>query len=71
MKKCVENNYVFNKAEYPITVTAVQIILLNSQPNYNYNRQYKSQGVRNQLMFAQRGKTGDDEGETKDHNWKP
>ena len=41
LKKCVENDYVFNKAEYPRTVTAVHIILLNYKPNYKYNRQYQ------------------------------
>ena len=54
-----------NKADYPRAVTAVQRILLKYQPNYNSNRKYQSNGVRNKLMFAQRGKNGDDEGETK------
>ena len=58
-KKRVENDYVLNKAEYPSMVTANQIILLNYQPNYSYNRKSQSKGVRNQLMFAQHGKTGE------------
>ena len=29
LKKCVENDYVLNKAEYPRTVTTVQSLLLN------------------------------------------
>ena len=52
------------------TVTAVQNLLLNFQPNYNSNRQSQSQGVSNQLMFAQRGKMGDDKGETKEYKQK-
>ena len=64
-KKRIENNYVLNKAEYPRTVTAVQSLLLNYQTNYNSHRNYQSNRVRNQLMFAQRGKTGDDEGNRK------
>ena len=35
LKKRVKNDYVLNKAEYPRTVTAVQSLLLNYQPNYN------------------------------------
>ena len=62
LKKRVKNDYVMNKAEYPRTVTAVQVILLKYQPNYSSNRNYQSNGVRNQLMFAQHGKTGDDKG---------
>ena len=49
------------KAEYPGTVTAVQSILLNYQPNYNSHINSQSNRVSNQLMFAQRGKTWDDE----------
>ena len=37
LKMRVENDYVPNKAEYPRTVTAVQSVLLNNQPNYKYN----------------------------------
>ena len=59
LKKHVGNDYVLNKAEYQSTVIAVQSLLLNYQPNYNYNRQSQSNGISNQLMFAQRGKTGD------------
>ena len=61
LKKHVENDYVLNKAEYPMTVTAVQSILLNYQPNYNSNRNSQSNGVSNQIMFAQRRKTGSSE----------
>ena len=71
LKKRVKNDYVLKKAEYPRTVTAVQSLLLNYQPTYKSNRQYQSQGVSNQLMFAHRGKTGDDEGETKDNKQDP
>ena len=38
LKKCVENNYVLNKAEKPRTVTAVESLLLNYKPNYKSNR---------------------------------
>ena len=55
-----------NKAEYTNTVTKVQRLLLNCQPNYNNNRQYQYQGIRNQLMLEQREKTGYSEGEIKD-----
>ena len=65
LKKRIENDYVLNKAEYPKTVTAVQSLLLNYQPNYNSHRNSQSNGVRNQIMFAQCGKTGDDEGDVK------
>ena len=71
LKKRIENYYVLNKAEYPRTVTAVQGILLNHQPNYNYNRNYQSNGVRNHPMFAQRGKTGDNEGDRKEKEQRP
>ena len=60
LKKRVENDYVQNKAEYPITVTAVQILILMYQNNYNANRNSQSNGVSNQLMFAPRRKTKDD-----------
>ena len=65
LKKCVENYYVPNKAEYPRTVTAVQSLLLNYQPTYNSNRNFQSNSVRNQLMFAQGRKTGVNEGNIK------
>ena len=64
LKKHVENNYVFNKVEYLRTVTAVQSLILNYQANYNYNRQYQSNGAINKLMFMQHVKTGDDGNET-------
>ena len=38
LKKCVENDYVLNKAEKPRTVTAVESLLLNYKPNYKSNR---------------------------------
>ena len=65
LKRRVDNDYILNKAEYPRTGTAVHILILNYQPNYNSNRKYQSQGVSNQLMFSQGGKTGDDDGESK------
>ena len=65
LKKRSENDYVPNKAEYPRTVTAVQSLILNYQTNYNYNRNSQSNGVSNQLVFAQRRKTGDDGGDGK------
>ena len=52
LKKRIENDYVLNKEEYPRTVTAVQSILLNYQHNYSSDRNYKYNGVSNQLMFA-------------------
>ena len=55
LKKRIKNNYVLNKAEYPRTVTPVQSLLLNYQPNYNSHRNSQSNRVSNQLMFAQRG----------------
>ena len=71
LKKRIENDYVLNKAGYPRTVTAVQSLLLNYQPNYNSHRNSQSKGVCNQLMFAQRGKTGDDEGDGKEKEHRP
>ena len=62
LKKRIENDYVLNKAEYPRMVTAVQSLLLNYQPNYNSYRNSQSNGVSTQLICAQRGKTGEDEG---------
>ena len=66
LKKCIENDYVLIKAEYPRTVTAVQSLLLNYQHNYNSHRNSQSNGVSNQLMFAQHRKTGDNEGDRKE-----
>ena len=66
LKKRIKNDYVLNKAEYTRTVTAVKSLLLNYQPNYNSHRNYQSNGVSNQLMFAQRGKNGEDEGDGKE-----
>ena len=37
LNNCVENDYVLNKMEYSRTVTEVQSLLLNYQPNYNSN----------------------------------
>ena len=71
LKKRVENIYILNKAEYPRYVTTLQILPLNYQPNHNSNRQSKSKNFSIQVMFAQRGKTGDDAGETKDKKQKP
>ena len=65
LNKRFENYYVPNKTEYPRTVTAVQSILLNYQPNHNSNRNSQSNGVSNQLMFSQNGKTMDNEGDKK------
>ena len=49
----------------------VQSLIFKYQPNYNSYRKSQYQGVRNQLMFSQHGKTGDYEGETKDYIQKP
>ena len=62
---------MLNKAEYPSTVTSVQSLLLNYQPNYNSHGNSQSNGVSNQLMFAQRGKTGDNEGDGKEKEQRP
>ena len=56
LKKRVKNDYV---------------ILLKYQPNYSSNRNYQSNGVRNQIMFAQHGKTGDGEGVGKEKEQRP
>ena len=66
LKKRVENDYVLNKAEYPRTVTSVQSLVLNYQLNYKSNRNSQSNGVNNQLIFAQREKNGDNEGNRKE-----
>ena len=60
LNKCVGNDYVLKNSLYPRTINLVQILLLNCQPNYNSNSQSQYQGVRNQPMFTQSGKTGDD-----------
>ena len=65
LNKRVKNDHVLNKAKQPSTITVVHSLILNHQQNYNSNRQSQYQGVSNQLIFAQSGKTGDDEGETK------
>ena len=66
LKKRIENYYVLNKAEYPRTVNAVQSLLLNHQPNNNSHRNSQFNGVSEQLMFAQNGKTGGDEDDGKE-----
>ena len=71
LKKRAENYCVLNMAEYPMTVTAVQIHLLNYQPNHKSNGKSQSKGVSNQLIFAQRGKTGDDKGNRKEKEQRP
>ena len=71
LKKRIENDYVLNKAEYPRTVTAVQSLLLNYQPNYNSCRNYQSNRVSNQIMFAQHGKNEEDEGDGKEKEQRP
>ena len=65
LKKYVENDYVLNKVEYPKAVSGVQSLLLNYQPNYNSDIKSQSNEVGNQFMFAQREKTGDNEGNRK------
>ena len=67
LKKRAKNDYILYKAEYPRTVTAVNSLILNYHPTYKSNMQTQSQSVSNQLMFSQHGKTGDDEGETKEN----
>ena len=62
---------MLNKAEYPRTVNSVQSLLLNYQPNYNSNGNFEYNGVSNQIMFSQCGKTGDDEGDRKEKNQRP
>ena len=52
LSKRARNDYVLNKAEYPRTVSEVQSLLLNFQPNYNSNGKSITQVVRNRLMFA-------------------
>ena len=62
---------MLNKAEYPRTLNAVHSLLLKYQHNYNSNRNSQSKGVSNQLMFAQRGKIGEDKGNMKDKEQRP
>ena len=64
-KKRVENYYVLNKSEYPRTLTEVYSLHLNYQNNYNSNGNSQYNKFSNQIMFAQRGKTGDNEGGVK------
>ena len=66
LKKCAENDYVLNKAEYPRTVTSAKSILLKYQPNYESNRNSQPNRVRNQIMFAQHRETEDGEGDGKE-----
>ena len=65
LKKRVENDYMLNKAEYPRTVNAGKSLLINYQYNYNFNRNSQSKRVSNHFMFAQHGKTGENEGDGK------
>ena len=67
----VEDYYVLKNVEYQSTMTAVQSILLNYQPNYNSNINYQSNRVRNHLMFVQHGKTGDEEDDRKYKEQRP
>ena len=71
LKWCVENDYVTNKAEYTRKVTTVQSLLLKYQPNYNSNRNSQSNGVRNQVMFLQHMKSGDNKGNGKEKKKRP
>ena len=71
LKKRVEKDYVLNKVDYSRTVTAVQSLILNHQPNYNSNRKSQSNGITDQLMSVQRWKNGDDDSDTKDGKQKP
>ena len=66
LKKRVENCYVLNNTEYPRTITSVQSLLLNYQPNYNANRNSQLNRVSNQLVFEQHRKNGDNEGDGKE-----
>ena len=61
LRKRVENDCVTKKAEYPRTVTAGHSLMLNYQPNYNSNINSQYKRFSNQIMFAQCGKTGDNE----------
>ena len=65
LKKRVETYYVLKKSEHPSTVTKLQSLLLNYQHNYNSNRTSQSNGVRNNLMFAQHNKNKYDKGYAK------
>ena len=70
LEKCVENDYVLDQVEYTRTVTALYNLLLNYQPSCN-SKNSQSNGVSNQLMFAQSEKTGDGEGYVKDNEQIP
>ena len=63
LKKRIENDYMLDKAEYQRTVTASQSLLLNYQHNYNSHINSQSNGVSNQIMFAQHGETGYNKGD--------
>ena len=52
-------------------MNTVKSLLLKYQHNYKSNRNHQSNGVRNQLIFAQRRKTGDDEGYGKENENRP
>ena len=71
LKKRIKNDYMLNKAEYPRMVTSVQSLLLKYQPSYNSHRNSQSNGVINQLIFTQRGKTGDNKGDRKEKEQRP
>ena len=71
LKKRVENDYFLNKAEYPITLTAVHSLLLKYQPNYKSNINYQSNGVIKQIKFSQRRKNGNNEGDKKEKEQRP
>ena len=58
LKKRVENDYVPNEAEYPMTVTTLHSLLLNYQPSYNSNINSQYNKVINQLIFTEHGKLG-------------
>ena len=70
-KKRVENDYGLNKAEYPRTVAKLQSLLLNYQTNYNSDGNPQSNGVSNQLMSEQCGKTGEDKGDREEKDQRP
>ena len=52
-------------------MTAVQSILLNHKHSYNSNKNYESKWVINQIVFAQRRKPGDNEGDEKEKEQRP
>ena len=51
LKKRVENDCILNKADYQSTITTVQSLLLNYQPNYNSNSTSQSNGASNKRIF--------------------